>query len=350
MPKISIIVPVYNVEKDITRCLDSIAAQTFTDWECILVNDCSLDNSEAICKKFVAQDSRFLYIKHDVNGGLAVARNTGLDNARGEYIGFVDSDDWIEPQMYEILYKNALEYNAEISACSATYVKLSGKNTLYARVRTESYLFTRDFMDSLDEFPRVRMWASLFKHDFLIQNNLRLDPEQRSAQDTLFMFQCLLKVSKLYYHDEPFYNYMENCASITYEKRFFSMSSVCALIANKKILKLDTSKKRRNLCLCGLTTRYMSILLSNAPPRITPAVIELLEKYYPKSRVKMIHGEHPKWVKFTYISMLRDCWMLFFHKGSIAVKLKFLVCIIIPLPLVRKVHVWTKARRKESLN
>ena len=95
MPKISIIVPVYKVEKYLNRCLDSIIAQTYTDWECILIDDGSPDNSGKICDEYAEKNSRFVVI-HQENTGSAEARNIALKNANGEYIICVDSDDWVE--------------------------------------------------------------------------------------------------------------------------------------------------------------------------------------------------------------------------------------------------------------
>lgn len=103
LPLISVIVPVYNVEKYLNQCLDSIIAQTWRNLDIILVDDGSTDNSGAICDEYARTDTRIKVI-HKENGGLSAARNTGLDIARGEFIGFVDSDDWIEPNMFEDLY------------------------------------------------------------------------------------------------------------------------------------------------------------------------------------------------------------------------------------------------------
>lgn len=99
-PKISIIVPVYNVEKYLRRCLDSIVTQTFTDWECICVDDGSPDNSGEILDEYAVKDKLFVII-HKENGGVSSARNAGFDTARGEWISFVDSDDWIERDCFE---------------------------------------------------------------------------------------------------------------------------------------------------------------------------------------------------------------------------------------------------------
>lgn len=115
MPKISVIVPVYNVEKYLHECVDSILAQTFSDFELILVNDGSQDNSGAICDEYASKDDRITVI-HQKNQGQAASRNTALSIAQGEWIHFVDSDDLIHPQMLEILY-NAVDENTQISMC-----------------------------------------------------------------------------------------------------------------------------------------------------------------------------------------------------------------------------------------
>ncbi|MEG1313359.1 MAG: glycosyltransferase, partial [Bacilli bacterium] len=101
-PKLSIIVPVYNVDKYINKCIESILAQTFTDFELLLVNDGSLDSSGSICDEYEKKDSR-IKVFHKENGGVSSARNLGLENARGEWIAFVDGDDWISPEMYKKL-------------------------------------------------------------------------------------------------------------------------------------------------------------------------------------------------------------------------------------------------------
>ena len=99
--KISVIIPVFRVERTIKRCVDSVLRQTFTDWEMILVDDGSTDGSSALCDEYGRLDKR-VHVIHKANGGLSSARNAGLDVATGELIGFIDSDDWVEPQMYEL--------------------------------------------------------------------------------------------------------------------------------------------------------------------------------------------------------------------------------------------------------
>lgn len=116
MCKISIIVPVYNVEKYLKKCVDSILAQTFKDFELILVDDGSPDNSGAMCDQYAKEDARVKVI-HKENGGLSSARNAGIEAAKGDYLGFIDSDDFIATDMYELLYTNSIKEDADVSIC-----------------------------------------------------------------------------------------------------------------------------------------------------------------------------------------------------------------------------------------
>ena len=115
MPKISVIVPIFNGEKYLCRCIDSILYQTFDDFELILINDGSSDNCAAICNEYMEKDTRIKVI-HQENRGVSAARNAGLDIANGDYISFVDSDDYVYPQYLEYLYRAIIESDADISA------------------------------------------------------------------------------------------------------------------------------------------------------------------------------------------------------------------------------------------
>jgi glycosyltransferase involved in cell wall biosynthesis len=115
-PEISIIVPVYNVEKYLEKCLKSILHQIFSDFELILIDDGSTDSSGRICDEYLKRDSR-IKVFHKENGGLSSARNYGIEKSTGKYIGFVDSDDYIAKDMYEVLYNNLQRENADVSMC-----------------------------------------------------------------------------------------------------------------------------------------------------------------------------------------------------------------------------------------
>lgn len=136
MMKLSIIVPIYNVEPYLRRCIDSILAQTYRDFEIILVDDGSPDGCPAICDEYARKDSRVVVI-HKENGGLSDARNAGLDIARGEYIGFVDSDDLIHPQMYEVLIHFLETCSADIAQCE-WYCVYEERQPLFEKVNLEN--------------------------------------------------------------------------------------------------------------------------------------------------------------------------------------------------------------------
>ena len=128
MPAISVIVPIYNVEPYLSQCLDSIISQTLADIEIICVNDGSTDNSLQILQKYAAQDNRIKIINQP-NQGLSAARNSGIDVATGEFIGFVDSDDYIAPDFYETLYTVAKKYKANIAA--SNIIKFNQKQPVF---------------------------------------------------------------------------------------------------------------------------------------------------------------------------------------------------------------------------
>lgn len=135
-PLLSIIVPVYDVERYLPKCMDSILAQTFTDFELILVDDGSPDNCPALCDAAAAKDARIRVI-HQKNGGLSAARNAGLDAARGAWIGFVDSDDYIAPEMYEALYHAVQSTGADLALCDYAEVDETGAPCQSMHIRLE---------------------------------------------------------------------------------------------------------------------------------------------------------------------------------------------------------------------
>ena len=218
MPKISIIVPVYKVEKYIEQCIDSILNQTFKDFELILVDDGSPDKCPEICDKYALKDERIKVI-HKSNGGLSSARNAGIDIATGDYIGFVDSDDFVHHKMYETLYNYALEYNADISICN--YIKftsedkpkdISNINKLiniqeYSNIQALSQLYS----ENLGLF-----WGpcqKLYKRNLF--NNIRFE-NGRVYEDRLICHRLLYEADKIIYIPQDFYYYRQREGSIVH--------------------------------------------------------------------------------------------------------------------------------------
>lgn len=147
-PLLSIIVPVYNVEQFLQKCIDSILAQTMTDFELILINDGSPDRCGEICDEYAVKDSRIIVI-HQQNQGVSAARNAGLKIAKGEYIGFVDPDDWIEKNMYEAMIESAQKYCADVVACGIKYYD-------------SDYTFIKSDLSVVKEYDNEQMLLELF--------------------------------------------------------------------------------------------------------------------------------------------------------------------------------------------
>lgn len=204
-PKISIIVPVYKVEEYLPKCIDSILAQTFTDFELILVDDGSPDRCGEICDEYAKEDSRIVVI-HKENGGQATARNMGLDIARGEYIGFVDSDDWIEKDMYEILYRLCINNDCEIANCCSTiYYKnrivVNGGHSLILQNKEEA-MKTLLIGELYDEC----LWTKLISRKLL--NGIRI-PEGIKYEDTAFTYKVFDRARKIACIGTAKYNYIK---------------------------------------------------------------------------------------------------------------------------------------------
>ncbi len=194
-PKVSVVVPIYGVEKYLCQCVDSILAQTLTDIEVILVDDGSPDKCPQIVDEYAAKDQRVVAV-HQPNGGYGVAVNHGIEIARGDYIGIIESDDWIEPTMYEKLYNNAVSNNSDVVKCSF-YVY----NSLAKKKRNVNKKWRVPYMNlfsaprgafTLAQFPQMVMWhasvwASLYRADFI--KNIKMS-ETRSASYQDFPFMC----------------------------------------------------------------------------------------------------------------------------------------------------------------
>ena len=170
---ISVIIPVYKVEKYLDRCLESIVNQTYKNLEIILIDDGSPDNCPAICDEYAQKDSRIKVI-HKANGGVSSARNKGIDVATGDYIGFVDSDDWIEPDMYETLIKNAEQYNSDISRCS--YVISESMSGQTSKSQDNGTIFLEDSIEmrrnQICSNCNANVWSGIYKKSYSSITNL----------------------------------------------------------------------------------------------------------------------------------------------------------------------------------
>lgn len=205
-PLVSISVPVYNAEKYICQCLDSLISQTLKEIEIIVVDDGSTDKSGQLCEDYAAKDNRIIVI-HKENGGLASARQVALEIARGDFFCACDADDWAELTMYEHLYKKAIETGADIVMCDyySEYGDGISKASCYGKQIPDDNNHVLD--DALNgRFPQS-VWSKMFKRDLFERYNLSWEPGINMGEDFLMTLKILQYPARFAYIQEPLYHY-----------------------------------------------------------------------------------------------------------------------------------------------
>ncbi len=222
---ISIIVPIYNTEKYLHQCLDSILNQTYTNFEVLLVNDGSTDSSRMICQEYVERDSRFRYIEKD-NGGVASARNLGLERSGGAYITFIDSDDWVESNHLEALLKGIKENNADIAV--SKHKSFNTEDGLFYfpaysnQNQNDLCIKKKQICPFLELFPKLNslthdfacIASKLFKKS--LTQNLFLDEKLQQSEDLDYFFKLYLRAESVVYIDEVTYIYVQHGQNATH--------------------------------------------------------------------------------------------------------------------------------------
>ena len=211
---LSVIIPVYNVEEYLAKCVDSILNQSYTNLEVILVNDGSKDSSGSICDAFAQKDSRVRVI-HKENGGLSSARNAGIEAAKGEYITFVDSDDWIEADAYAHLLELMQRYQVKL-VCGGNYDVdgETGVKTLGICPGKEELVTTEEFVGRMFKWQGCDSSAcDKIYHKSLLEN-FRY-PEGRVCEDVAVTYKIVLGTDRAVFSERPFYNYYHRPGSIT---------------------------------------------------------------------------------------------------------------------------------------
>ena len=211
MPQISVIVPVYKVEKYLKRCVDSILSQTFTDFELILVDDGSPDGCPQICDQYAQQDDR-VYVIHQQNGGLSAARNAGIDwafaNSNSQWLTFVDSDDWIHPQTLEVLLKAARDNHVDVSICG--FQKTNGEEgAISSDFSVELWTPENFYVQYVTS--AVVAWGKLYKKECF--SEIRY-PVGRLHEDEFVTYRILFQCEKIAFVDTPLYAYFQNSDGI----------------------------------------------------------------------------------------------------------------------------------------
>lgn len=208
--KISVIVPIYKVEKYLNRCIESIINQTYTNLEVILVDDGSPDNCPQICDEYAQIDERVKVI-HKKNGGLSDARNAGLDIATGDYIVFIDSDDYIELNMIESMMDNMLENDTDLVVCNIRYVFDDREYVKYSKPDRilDKYEAMKEYIK--DGIVQAVAWNKLYKKNII--GNMRYKVG-KTNEDEFFTYKVINNSQKIYYNSNAFYNYLQRGSSI----------------------------------------------------------------------------------------------------------------------------------------
>ena len=230
MPQISVIIPVYNAEKYLNRCIDSILAQSFTDFEVLLVDDGSPDGSGEICDNYIAKDSR-IRVFHKQNEGVSSARNMGLDNAIGEWVTFVDADDWIEKDTLEQCIENSKDVEFVRFGMKSVY----GENLYIEDTRLEnSWTYKIYCANVFSRQTALGVCGGLYLRSIFTNNNIKFNPQYRLGEDWLVLMQYLKCIKIIKILNYPFYNYnKQNEISTTSTPsltKFIELNKVASII------------------------------------------------------------------------------------------------------------------------
>lgn len=267
MPNISIIVPVYKAENVLAKCVDSVLAQTFADWELLLIDDGSPDGSGALCDDYAGQDDR-VRVFHKPNGGVSSARNLGMEEAKGDYILFIDADDWIEPNTCQTLLGALEGAGADSAGCAHWNIQPGGEKwaepgALPAGVY-DAGAIRKGIVDRLlgqrlgkpGEVLNGFIWRFLFSRAIIMDHAIRFSGAY--LEDELFLMEYFCLARKLAMVDEPLYYYLQNPASVTrnylpdYMDTFRRFLAAKEAVVKRYGLEGDDPQWRQSTCWAGL--------------------------------------------------------------------------------------------------
>ena len=290
--KVSIIIPVYNVEQYLRQCLDSIIQQTFRDFECICINDCSTDNSRSILEEYAKKDDRFIVINLSENKGQGEARNYGLNIAKGKYITFVDSDDWVTSDYLEVLHKAIEKYNTDFVSAK-TYFFDNTTNITAISSRKPKISFNTIIYSEKDRMQIIRdinilqastVWGNIYNRSFFSSNNMSFKPIK--FEDTLFMWEAFIKAQNFVFIEDIIYFYRMNRKNSTMD----SFSVEDRMLYHNQLIDLNKREfNKKYLSYC-----YTYILLRSAT----------MTSYLPLEKAKLLFAKMKE--SFNYINYIID--------------------------------------------
>ena len=261
MNKVSVIIPVYNVEKYLEKCISSVLKQNMVDLEIIICNDASTDDSAKIIEKYIKIDNRIKLITHKENQGLSISRNDGIEIASGEYIFFLDSDDYIMENVLTILYHKIKSANADVlyfgyeehSVNSQNDIKRYSHKSIYPKVEDGHDFFCRAIKEGN---ACVTSWSAIYRNQFLKENNINFKPHI-IHEDNLFYYEVLMKAKCVTSVDDACYNYIRRDNSLSLSQKIYheKIWSLCSIIADINYLNKNNMQECK-YC----TNEYVSVL------------------------------------------------------------------------------------------
>lgn len=310
-PKVSIIVPIYNVEKYLDKCLETLVNQTLKEIEIICVIDASPDQSIEICKKWQQKDGRIRLIDKKVNEGLGLTRNTGLNVAIGKYVAFIDSDDYVDTQMFEKLYKYAESHNLDVCFCDYQYDLGNGRVTKSREIKREivkTYKnevveYMLDMIGPLPEWPSdvkylVSVWHGIYSKEIIEKYNIRFESERKNAsEDMPFHIDFLSKAEKLGYIPFPGYYYRYNPISLSrsYTHKKFEAYEYLFDEVKEKLGKICSEKQYMLHYQRFIFYFFRNIIKYEAVKDIDGQKFENIKLRCNDLRLKSIYKEYPYW-------------------------------------------------------
>lgn len=315
---LTIIVPIYNSEQYLPYCLGSILKQTYSNWEALLIDDESSDQSSEICKKYVAEDARFKYFRKR-NGGVADARNYGLERASGEFIAFVDNDDVLHPEMYTKLIHAANKYNVNVAACDflmdyrnyedviswgeklpkESIEILEGKNRIYRSIVTSN---KRNGVEGL-------IWNKIYRNQCF--KTLRFHTDIALVDDAVMSIELFKNVDKVAHIQVPMYHWMQHKTNQTMTGSYQKYESACKgydyIIAEAQKLKLAddiVTVLQSQRLLWNVNTLDRMIAIKSAPRNVVMQRHAMVKSLYPYRN--LYTGK----IKLK-IELIARCWPLY---------------------------------------
>lgn len=277
MPKISIIIPCYNVEEYLDRCLKSVINQTLQDIEIILVDDGSPDRVPQMCDGYAKSDSR-IKVVHKQNAGLGYARNSGLEIATGDYVAFVDSDDYMDLSMYSVLYDEAVASNADVVFCGFKTETQPGiwmdSNEVKERTEWDGNGVEEFMLDMIASAPYMKeerkyqmsVWHSIYRRSIIGDNNIRFHSEREIVSEDLpFQVDFLLRAAKVVYLPQTFYFYCLNGMSLTaiFKPEKYDGFKALYMLLNQKMKGIENYHLRTDRFFIGYVRSFLLHLFSS---------------------------------------------------------------------------------------